>query len=98
MAGQQDIGALVVTLEAQTAAFEKGMQQATNEIKKFGGATTAVEQQLSGIQGAFFKFNVATTAISTGVNMISSAFGKLTLDNFSNLRFGFIVKSVCHAI
>jgi hypothetical protein len=33
MAGQQDIGALVVTLEAQTAAFEKGMQQATNEIK-----------------------------------------------------------------
>jgi len=84
MAGQQDIGALVVTLEAQTAAFEKGMQQATNEIKKFGGATTAVEQQLSGIQGAFFKFNVATQALSTGLGAITSAFGKLR--SFASVR------------
>jgi tape measure domain-containing protein len=84
MAGQQDIGALVVTLEAQTAAFEKGMQQATNEIKKFGGAATAVEQQLSGIQGAFFKFNQATAAISTGMNLVASAFGKLR--SFAEIR------------
>jgi lambda family phage tail tape measure protein len=84
MAGQQDIGALVVTLEAQTAAFEKGMQQATNEIKKFGGAASAVEQQLGGIQGAFLKFNVATTAISTGMNMVASAFAKLR--SFAEVR------------
>jgi tape measure domain-containing protein len=84
MAGQQDIGALVVTLEAQTAAFEKGMQQATNEIKKFGGAASSVEQQLGGIQGAFFKFNVATAALSTGLNAVVGAFGKLR--SFASVR------------
>lgn len=84
MAGQQDIGALVVTLEAQTAAFEKGMQQATNEIKKFGGAATAVEQQLGGIQGAFFKFNQATSALSTGMSAVAAAFGKLR--SFASVR------------
>ena len=84
MAGQQDIGALVVTLEAQTAAFEKGMQQATNEIKKFGGAAQAVEGQLSGIQGAFLKFNVATAAISTGMNMVMRAFSSIR--GFAEIR------------
>jgi tape measure domain-containing protein len=77
MAGQQDIGALVVTLEAQTAAFEQGMAQATKSLQGFGAASKAIEGQLGGIQGAFLKFNVATAALSTGLNMVTGAFGKL---------------------
>jgi tape measure domain-containing protein len=77
MAGQQDIGALVVTLEAQTAAFEQGMAQATKSLNQFGSVSKTVESQLGGIQGAFLKFNVATAALSTGLNMITSQFGKL---------------------
>lgn len=84
MAGQQDIGALVVTLEAQTAAFEKGMAQATNSLNKFGSVSKTVESQLGGIQGAFLKFNVATQAISTGMSMVADAFGKLR--SFATVR------------
>jgi tape measure domain-containing protein len=76
MAGQQDIGALVVTLEAQTAAFEAGMAQATKSLNQFGSVSKTVESQLGGIQGAFLKFNVATAALSTGLNMVAGAFGK----------------------
>jgi tape measure domain-containing protein len=94
MAGQQDIGALVVTLEAQTAAFEKGMAQATKSLQGFGAASKAVESQLGGIQGAFLKFNVATAAISTGMSAISSAFGKLrsfasVRENLDNIQASF---------
>jgi tape measure domain-containing protein len=77
MAGQQDIGALVVTLEAQTAAFEAGMAQATKSLNQFGNVSKTVESQLGGIQGSFLKFNVATAALSTGLNMVTTAFGKL---------------------
>jgi tape measure domain-containing protein len=75
---EKDIGALVVTLEAQTAAFEKGMQSATQELQKFGNASKAVESQFSGIQGAFFKFNNATAALATGMNLVTAAFSKVT--------------------
>jgi tape measure domain-containing protein len=75
MAGQQDVGALVVTLEAQTAAFEKGMAQATNELKKFGSTSKIVEDQFGGLQGTFFKFNTALAAVNNGMNLIKGTFG-----------------------
>jgi tape measure domain-containing protein len=83
---EKDIGALVVTLEAQTAAFEKGMQSATKELQKFGNASKAVESQFSGIQGAFFKFNTATTALATGMSLVTAAFSKVT--SFVRVREG----------
>ena len=78
MAGQQDVGALVVTLEAQTAAFEKGMQQATNELKKFGNTSKTVESQFGGLSGAFFKFNQTVAAVSNGMALVQQAFGSVT--------------------
>jgi tape measure domain-containing protein len=81
---EKDIGALVVTLEAQTAAFEKGMQSATKELQKFGGASKAIESQLTGVQGAFVKFNQATQAISTSMNLVMRAFG--AVKEFSAIR------------
>jgi len=77
MAGNNDVGALVVTLEAQTAAFTAGMAQATKELEKFGGASKAVESQFTGIQGAMVKFNVATTALSNGMALVSNAFNSI---------------------
>lgn len=81
---EKDIGALVVTLEAQTAAFEKGMQSATKELNKFGSASKAIESQLTGVQGAFVKFNQATQAIATGMNLVMRAFGAVR--EFSAIR------------
>ena len=78
MAGQQDVGALVVTLEAQTAAFEKGMQQATNELKKFGNTSKTVESQFGGVSGAFFKFNQTLMAVQGGMAIVQQAFGSIT--------------------
>jgi tape measure domain-containing protein len=91
---EKDIGALVVTLEAQTAAFEKGMQSATKELQRFGNASKTIEGQFGGLQGAFFKFNQATQAISTGLNLISGAFSKLTgfakvRENLENVKASF---------
>jgi tape measure domain-containing protein len=84
MAGQQDIGALVVTLEAQTAAFNAGMAQATKSLNSFGAASTAIESQFAGVQGAFVKFNNATAALSNGMAIVSQAFGKLR--SFTSMR------------
>jgi tape measure domain-containing protein len=91
---EKDIGALVVTLEAQTAAFEKGMQSATKELEKFGKTSKTIEGSFGGLQGAFFKFNQASAALSTGLGLINSTFGKLTgfakvRENLDNVKSSF---------
>lgn len=74
MAGSQDIGALVVTLEAQTAAFEKGMAQATKSLQGFGTASKAIEGQFAGFQGQLEKFNRSVQGLRNATAIVTSLF------------------------
>jgi tape measure domain-containing protein len=75
MAGSQDIGALVVTLEAQTAAFEKGMASATTSLNNFGRVSKDVERQFGGIQGAIKNFNASLEGLRNAVGIVKAVVG-----------------------
>jgi tape measure domain-containing protein len=74
MAGQADIGALVVTLEAQTAAFDKGMAQATKSLNSFGSASKTVEKTLGGFMGPLLQFNQAIAGVGNAMGVVTTAF------------------------
>ena len=62
----QEIAALQVVIEAQTAAFTKGIQEAQNQLQRLNatasnstGGINKIAESFSGLQGTFFKFNQA---------------------------------------
>ena len=59
----QELGALVVTLEAQTAAFEKGMAQANKSLEAFGQTSATLDKQFGGMAGKVKNFNAAFDGI-----------------------------------
>jgi hypothetical protein len=80
----QEIAALQVVIEAQTAAFTKGIQDAQNQLQKLNtvaqnsnSGINKIAESFSGLQGAFFKFNQATAAVSTGIALVGTAAKKL---------------------
>lgn len=66
----QEIGNLQVTLEAQTASFEKGMASAIKSIQK-------MENQIKESNTAFGQVNQQFQSITTAVNSLGTAFAAL---------------------
>lgn len=80
----QEIAALQVVIEAQTAAFQKGIEDAQNQLQKLNNAASgssksvnAIGSAFSGIQGTFYKFNQSLEAVSRGMGIVTSLAGGL---------------------
>lgn len=80
----QEIAALQVVIEAQTAAFTKGIQDAQNQLKNLNNVAqnsnsgiSKISESFSGLSGAFFKFNQASAAVGAALGLISTGAKKL---------------------
>jgi hypothetical protein len=73
-----EVGALHVTLGADTAAFEQGMKRASGAAKDFGRAGKGVEGDLAGLQRSFQSAANATRTLMSALAV--GTLGKFALD------------------
>jgi len=72
-----DTAVLRVALEAQTAAFERGMSDAAKSMERLERNTASVASKFTGFQGSIFSFNQTMQAFGTAMSVVSSAVQKL---------------------
>jgi len=72
-----DTAVLRVALEAQTAAFERGMADAAKSMERLERNTETVAQKFTGFQGSIFSFNQTMQAFNSGMALIGTTLNKL---------------------